>query len=78
MNKNTIPFDQNPPLVASGVRLGTPAVTTRGMGPAEMETIGGWIADVLAAPDDRECIDKVREDVRALCKEFPLYDLRTQ
>ena len=74
VNKNTIPFDQNPPLVASGVRLGTPAVTTRGMGPAEMETIGGWIADVLAAPDDRERIDKVREDVRALCKEFPLYD----
>ena len=74
VNKNTIPFDQNPPLVASGIRLGTPAVTTRGMGPTEMETIGAWIAEVLAAPDDRDRQARVREEVRTLCQDFPLYD----
>ena len=74
VNKNTIPFDQNPPLVASGIRLGTPAVTTRGMGPTEMETIGAWIAEVLAAPDDRDRQARVREEVRTLCRDFPLYD----
>jgi glycine hydroxymethyltransferase len=74
VNKNTIPFDKNPPLVASGIRLGTPAVTTRGMGLAEMEKIAGWIADVLASPDERDVIVRVREEVRALCKSFPLYD----
>ena len=52
MNQNTIPFDQNPPLVASGIRIVLPAVTTRGMREPEMEIIGGLIARVLAAPDD--------------------------
>ena len=52
VNKNAIPFDQNPPMVASGIRVGTPALTTRGMREAEMDTIGDLIARVLAAPDD--------------------------
>jgi glycine hydroxymethyltransferase len=74
VNKNTIPFDQNPPLVASGIRLGTPAVTTRGMGPTEMVKIAAWIVEVLAAPDDHAKQARVRAEVRALCQEFPLYD----
>ena len=74
VNKNTIPFDPNPPLVASGIRLGTPAVTTRGMGREEMDKIGNWLADVLSAPEDEQKIAGVREQVRALCRAFPLYD----
>ncbi|MDH3255204.1 MAG: serine hydroxymethyltransferase, partial [Acidobacteriota bacterium] len=71
--QDTIPFDQNPPLVASGIRLGTPAVTTRGMGSAEMDTIGTWIGSVLSAPDDLGLQERVRRDVRKLCEAFPLF-----
>ncbi len=73
VNKNTIPFDQNPPMTASGIRIGTPAMTTRGMGLAEMDLIAHYIARVLAAPDDQAVADGVRIDVQALCREFPLY-----
>jgi glycine hydroxymethyltransferase len=72
VNKNTIPFDPLPPLKASGIRIGTPAVTTRGMGPAEMETIAELIAEVLAAPANEETGRRVREKVRELCSAFPL------
>jgi glycine hydroxymethyltransferase len=72
VNKNTIPFDPLPPLKASGVRIGTPAVTTRGMGPSEMDRIADAICEVLAAPADAEHLKAIRRKVTDLCHEFPL------
>jgi glycine hydroxymethyltransferase len=74
VNKNTIPFDAQPPLVASGIRIGTPAVTTRGMDGAEMDEIAERIAEVLEAPEDVERLAAVRARVAELCRRFPLYD----
>jgi glycine hydroxymethyltransferase len=73
VNKNAIPFDQNPPMVASGVRIGTPAVTTRGMREAEMDAVGALIARALETPDDDRALAMVRAEVEALCRKFPLY-----
>jgi glycine hydroxymethyltransferase len=75
-NKNMVPFDPRKPAVTSGVRLGTPAVTTRGMREGEMAEVAALITRVLAHPGDVEELDRVREDVRALCKRFPLYPAR--
>ena len=76
VNKNAIPFDQNPPMVASGIRIGTPAVTTRGMREAEMDQIGELIARVLSAPDDEHALGVVKSEVERLCRKFPLYPER--
>jgi glycine hydroxymethyltransferase len=73
VNKNTVPKETQSPFVTSGIRIGTPAVTTRGMGEAEMATIAELIDRVLGAPDDASVKAKVREEVRALTKNFPLY-----
>jgi len=73
VNKNTVPFDPQPPLVASGIRIGTPAVTTRGMSAAEMDEIAALIGEVLAAPEDEEVARRVRGKVRKLAHRFPLY-----
>ena len=76
VNKNAIPFDQNPPMVASGVRLGTPAVTTRGMGEPEMDVIAEYISRVLASPEDQSVLAAVKAEVETLCRKFPLYPER--
>jgi glycine hydroxymethyltransferase len=73
VNKNAIPFDQNPPMVASGIRVGTPAVTTRGMREADMETIGELFARALQSPEDDRMLGMVRAEVELLCRKFPLY-----
>ncbi|MBX9626862.1 MAG: serine hydroxymethyltransferase [Gemmataceae bacterium] len=71
VNKNMIPFDPRKPLDPSGVRIGTPAMTTRGLGPAEMRRVAGWITEVLTHPEDRAVLDRVRGGVRELCRQFP-------
>jgi glycine hydroxymethyltransferase len=73
VNKNAIPFDQNPPMVASGIRVGTPAVTTRGMREADMETIGELFTRALQSPEDDRALGMVRAEVELLCRKFPLY-----
>ncbi len=72
-NKNTIPRDPQSPFVTSGIRLGTPAVTTRGMGSKEMQTIGETIAEVLKNPNDDNIKNKTKHTVESLCRQFPLY-----
>jgi glycine hydroxymethyltransferase len=76
VNKNAIPFDVNPPAKASGIRVGTPAVTSRGMKEADMRRIGHWIADVLRHLDNEAVQNRVRSEVEALTEQFPLYENR--
>ena len=73
VNKNTIPFDQNKPMVASGVRIGTPAVTTRGLREPEMKTIADLMARVLDSKGDEGVIQQVKKEVKELCDRFPIY-----
>ena len=76
VNKNAVPNDPRSPFVTSGLRLGTPAITTRGFGVEETELLTGWICDVLAsleAGTSDEVIPAVREQVKALCAKMPVY-----
>ncbi len=72
-NKNTIPFETRSPFVTSGIRLGAPAVTSRGMKEPEMEVIGNCIADVLDNIDNEAKIEEVKNRIKELCGNFPLY-----
>src|SRR5262249_10861338 len=73
VNKNAVPFDERPPMVTSGVRVGTPALTTRGMGPEEMREIGRVMVEALAPERSEAELDALRERSRALSDRFPLY-----
>jgi glycine hydroxymethyltransferase len=78
VNKNTIPFDTNSPMVASGIRVGTPALTTRGMKEREMEEVGRLMARALRAVGDESALADVKKDVQKLCDRFPLYASRLE
>jgi glycine hydroxymethyltransferase len=73
VNKNTVPHEKRSPFVTSGVRIGTPALTTRGMGVSEMKQIGKWIGTVLKDPENVSLKAKIKKDVEALCERFPIY-----
>ena len=73
VNKNTIPYEPNTPFNPSGIRLGTPALTTRGMKESEMKVIGGCIAKVIDNYSEKSVIEKAKKDILELCKDFPLY-----
>jgi glycine hydroxymethyltransferase len=72
INKNMIPYDERKPVDPSGIRIGTPALSTRGMGTGEMRTIGNWILEALRAPNDEKTLERIRNEIRQLCKQFPV------
>lgn len=79
VNKNSVPGDPQSPFVTSGIRIGTPAITTRGFGLAEMEQLATWMADVMDSVDaqggfDASLADRVKSEVLTLCSRFPVYD----
>ncbi len=76
VNKNSIPFDEKPPRVTSGIRIGTPAVTTRGLGVDDMEEVANYIADILTSDSPDSVIRSVRKKVLDICKRYPLYEDR--
>lgn len=73
VNKNTVPNEKRSPFVTSGIRIGTPALTTRNMKETEMKTIGGWISEVLKNPSEAALKNRIHDQVKALCEQFPLY-----
>jgi glycine hydroxymethyltransferase len=72
INKNMIPYDARKPVDPSGIRLGTPALTTRGMGPSEMKWVGAWILEALRAPEDEAVLTRIRGQIKELCRQFPV------
>ncbi len=73
VNKNAIPYDTNPPMKPSGIRIGTPALTTRGMKEAEMKTIGKWITEALNHRNDPQALARIKGQVLDMAEQFPLY-----
>lgn len=73
LNKNAVPYDDKSPFVTSGIRVGVPAITTRGLQEAHMETVVGFIDKVLMNTDDENIISAVKEEVKAFMQQFPLY-----
>jgi glycine hydroxymethyltransferase len=73
VNMNSVPNDPRPPKITSGIRLGTPAVTTRGFKEPEMHLIANWIADILDSQQNEVVIQRVRQEVLQLCRQFPVY-----
>jgi glycine hydroxymethyltransferase len=73
VNKNSVPNDPRPPMVTSGIRVGTPAVTTRGFKEAEVSQLAHWMSDVLADVGDEACIARTQAAVREICQRFPVY-----
>ena len=73
VNKNSIPFDERPPFITSGIRLGTPAITTQGMKEAQMDTISRMMDEVLRSPKEAKVLERVRREVEELCRSFPFY-----
>ncbi len=73
VNKNTVPNETRSPFVTSGIRIGTPALTTRGMKVAEMKIVGGWISQVLKNPENKDLHSKIKQQVKELCQNFPIY-----
>jgi glycine hydroxymethyltransferase len=78
VNKNAIPFDENPPNIASGIRVGTPATTTRGFGPDEMREIGRLIVSAIQARDDEAAKQQIKASVHEMCARFPVPGLPTE
>ena len=72
INKNMIPYDERQPMDPSGIRIGTPALTTRGMGPDQMKQIGGWIISALSSPDDTAKLETIRGEIKEMCESFPV------
>jgi glycine hydroxymethyltransferase len=73
VNKNAVPNDPRSPFVTSGIRIGTPAVTTRGFGESEVRELAGWIADIIDSKGDEAVINAVKAKVEAVCARFPVY-----
>jgi len=78
VNKNTVPNEPRSPFITSGLRIGTPAVTTRGFKEAEVEQLAVWICDILDNIHDEVMIKQVRENATALCRQFPVYSRSTE